>query len=142
MYFWTCGLRKTLWDKYLKRSVSEDPLTSNMVNGPKYCSTTALSPFDSSLWRQFKVKKSLWVICKFLGLFVNPLTSNKKYSVLMRGNLFRHFLMQLSQKRKDFSKYYLHFLNLNSILNIIQKKNDPHSLKVFLNLRTPKNVVK
>ena len=50
--------------------------------------------------------------------------------------------MQLSQKRKDFSKYYLHFLNLNSILNILQKKNDPHSLKVFLNLRTPKNVVK
>ena len=61
----------------------------------------------------------------------------------MRGNLFRHFLMQLSQKRKDFSEYYLHFLNLNSIVNIFQKKkNDPHSLKVFLNLRTPKSEVK
>ena len=38
MDFWTYGFRKMLLVKCLKSSVSEDPLTSNMVNGPKHCS--------------------------------------------------------------------------------------------------------
>ena len=37
MYFWTYTLRKTWLDKCLKSPVSEDPLTSKMVNGPKHC---------------------------------------------------------------------------------------------------------
>ena len=36
---------------------------------------------------QFRLKKSLSVIGKILGLFVNPLTANDKYCVLNRGNL-------------------------------------------------------
>ena len=37
MFFWTYGLWKTRLDKCIKNQVSEDPSTSNMVNGPKYC---------------------------------------------------------------------------------------------------------
>ena len=37
MYFCTYGLRKTCLDKWLKGAVSEDPWTSDMVNGPKHC---------------------------------------------------------------------------------------------------------
>ena len=37
MYFLTYGLRKTWLYKCLKIPVSEDPSTSNMVNGPKDC---------------------------------------------------------------------------------------------------------
>ena len=37
MYFWSYGLGKTWLDKRLKSPVSEDPSTSNMVNGPKQC---------------------------------------------------------------------------------------------------------
>ena len=37
MYFSTYTLRKTWLDKCLKSPVSEDPLTSKMVNGPKHC---------------------------------------------------------------------------------------------------------
>ena len=36
MYFWTSGLRKTWLDKCLKGPVSDDPSTSNMVNGLKH----------------------------------------------------------------------------------------------------------
>ena len=36
--FWTYGLRKSWLDKCLKSPVSEDPLTSNIVNRPKHCS--------------------------------------------------------------------------------------------------------
>ena len=32
------NLRNTLLDKCLKSPLSEDPITTNMVNGPKHCS--------------------------------------------------------------------------------------------------------
>ena len=37
MYFRNKGLRKTWLDICLKSPVSKDPLTGNMVNGPKHC---------------------------------------------------------------------------------------------------------
>ena len=49
--------------------------------------------------------------------------------------------MQLSQKRYVFSELFLHFLNLDSILKIYEKKMNLIA-DVFLNLRTPKNVVR
>ena len=36
MYFRNYGFRKTLLDQSLKSLISEDPLKSNMENGPKY----------------------------------------------------------------------------------------------------------
>ena len=50
--------------------------------------------------------------------------------------------MQLSQKRKTFSPFFFsHFVNLDSNLNIFKKKLTLIA-DVFLNLRTPKNVVR
>ena len=45
MYFRIYGLRKTWLDKCLKSLVSEDPSTSNMVNGSKNCSNLNGSTF-------------------------------------------------------------------------------------------------
>ena len=45
MYFWTYGLRKTWLDKYLKIPLSEDTLTSNVVNEPKHFSKLNESTF-------------------------------------------------------------------------------------------------
>ena len=86
------------------------------------------------MWIEFKFKKSLWVICKILGLFVNPLSVDNKYSVLKRGNVLQHFQMQLSQKPKIFSLFFfLRFLNLDSILNIFKmKKDDPPCSCIFI----------
>ena len=39
MYFRNYGLRKPWLDKCLKSPVSEDPLKSDVVNGPKHRST-------------------------------------------------------------------------------------------------------
>ena len=49
--------------------------------------------------------------------------------------------MQLSQKPKIFSVFLLHFLNLESILNIFEKKMTLIA-DVFLNLGSPKNAVR
>ena len=55
---------------------------------------------------KFRLKKFLWVICKILGLFVNPFTSDNKFSLLKKSNLLEHFQIQLSQKRKSFSPFF------------------------------------
>ena len=49
---------------------------------------------------QFRLEKSLVVICKMLGLFANPLTADDEYFLFNRGNLYQNFQMQLSQTRK------------------------------------------
>ena len=45
MYYWTYGLQQTWLDKCLKSLVSEDPSTSNMLEGPKKCSKLNDSAF-------------------------------------------------------------------------------------------------
>ena len=71
------------------------------------------------------------------------MTANNKYSLLNRDNLLQHLQMQLSQRQKTFTHFFfffLHFGNLDSILNIFKEKMTLKA-NVFLNLRTPKNVV-
>ena len=65
------------------------------------------------------------MIWKILGLFGNTFTANDKYFLLSRGNLLQDFQMQLSRKEKTFSEFlsvFLHFSNLESVLNILKKK--------------------
>ena len=45
MHFQNSGLRKTWLDNCLRSPVSEDPSTSNMVNGPKHCWNVSNSAF-------------------------------------------------------------------------------------------------
>ena len=68
-----------------------------------------------SLWRQLSYKKSLLVICKISRLFINTLSADGKYSLLKRDNLTQPIQMQLSRKRKTFSRFFATFLK--SLLN-------------------------
>ena len=67
------------------------------------------------------------VLCKILGLLVNTLTHDDKYSLLYRDNLPQQIQILLSQKPKTFSR--LSFKILKPPLNFehFQKKYDPHS---------------
>ena len=60
-----------------------------------------------SLWRQLACKKSLLVISKISRLFPNSLSGDGKYSVLNRDNLTQPIQMELSQKQKTFSTFFL-----------------------------------
>ena len=53
----------------------------------------------------FSWKKSLLVICKIVGLFVNTLVADE-YSLLNIDNLTQPIQMQLSQKQKTLSKFF------------------------------------
>ena len=50
---------------------------------------------------------SLLVISKILGLFVNTLTADDKYSFHNSENLREPFQMQLSKKQKKYQSYAL-----------------------------------
>ena len=67
------------------------------------------------------------VLCKFLGLFVNTLTDDRKYSLLYRDNLTQQIQILLSKKPKTFSEFFSAFSKSTLNFEHFQKKVDPHS---------------
>ena len=67
------------------------------------------------------------VLCKILGLFVNTLTDDDKYSLLYRDNLTQPIQILLSQKQSTFSVFSSAFLKPTSNFEYFQKKDDPHT---------------
>ena len=67
------------------------------------------------------------VLCKILGLFVNTLTDDDKYSLLYRDNLMQPIQILLPQKQKTFSEFFAAFLESTLNFEHFQKKDDPHS---------------
>ena len=68
------------------------------------------------------------VLGVILGLFVNILTADDKYPVQDCHNLQLRILMQLSEKPKTISQFFLfHYWSLHQILNLFLKKDDRHS---------------
>ena len=67
------------------------------------------------------------VLCKILGLFVNTLTDDDKYSLLYRENLTQPIQILLSQKGKTSSESFCAFLKSTLNFAHFQKKDDSHS---------------
>ena len=62
-----------------------------------------------------------------LGLFVNTLTADDKYSLLNRHNLTQSIQTLLSQKKKSFSEFFSSFLKNALNFEPFPKKDGPHS---------------
>ena len=69
----------------------------------------------------------MFVLCKVLGLFVNTLTDDRKYSLLYRDNLKQQIEILLSQKANTFSQFSSEILKPTLNFEHFQKKDDPHS---------------
>ena len=67
------------------------------------------------------------VLYKILGLFVNTLTDDNKYSLLYRDNLTQQIEILLSQKPKTFSELSSEILKSTLNFAHFQKNDDPHS---------------
>ena len=65
---------------------------------------------------------SLLVISEILGLFVNTLTADDKYSCRNSENLRQPIQVQLSNKDETFFEFFASFLKLSSIFQIFEKK--------------------
>ena len=79
-------LQLTWLEKCLKRFVSAHLSRSDMVNSPKHL-----------------------VIYKILGVFVDTLTGDDKYSFLVKDKLTQFIQMLLSKNQKTFSNFFWRF---------------------------------
>ena len=77
------------------------------------------------------------VLGEILGMFVNTLTSDRKYPFQGCQNLQLPIHMQLSEKKKTFSQFYFPFLESTSNFKILKK-----NMIVFPKLQTVKNLVR
>ena len=133
MCFWNYTLQNMQLTKSLKSPVSEDLLTSNMVNGTKTLFKSEwhhLYHIYWLLWRQLSWKKALIVICKTLGYFFNPLNVGHIYSLLNRDNLTQSIQMQLPLTKKSVSQFVSSFLKSRLNFEFFQKKGDPHTWRI------------
>ena len=76
--------------------------------------------------------KLIWIISslvlgEILGVFVNTLTADVKYPVQGCENLQVPIQMQLSEKGKTFSEFFVWFLDSTSNFEHFERKNDRHS---------------
>ena len=67
------------------------------------------------------------VIGEILGVFVNTLTADGKYPVQGCENLQLPIQMQLSEKRKTFSEFFVPFLESTSNFKYFEKTDDRHT---------------
>ena len=65
---------------------------------------------------------SALVTSEIFRLFVNTLTPDDKYSRRNMQIFWQQFQTLLSQKKKTFLDFLLHFWNVHEIYNILQKK--------------------
>ena len=79
-----------------------------------------------SLLSQLSWKTSLLLTCQILGLLVNTLSANEKYSVLNRDNLTIPSQMQLSQKKKSFVEFSAKLFKSAKNSKYFEKKDDCH----------------
>ena len=73
-------------------------------------------------------KKSPSVWYEILRLFVNALTADDKYSGSKMQSLPQQFQMSLSQKEKDFFRFFIAFLKCAQNLEHFQKEDEYPSL--------------
>ena len=71
------------------------------------------------------------MIYKILGLFVNTLTADDRYSFLNRDKLWQHLQMQLSQEQKTFSQFFFCILESRFNFEHVKEKDDPQGSCIF-----------
>ena len=67
------------------------------------------------------------VLGKILGAVLKTLTGDGKYPVQGCENLQLPIQMQLSEKRKTFSEFFVPFLDTTSNFEHFERKDDRHS---------------
>ena len=125
MYLPNYRLWKSLLENSLNSTVLEDALAVNMWSRPN-CSWNLHDRAFIALLLSF-LGKLIWIMCpivlgEILGMFVNTLTADGKYSVQGCEKLQLPIQMQLYEKRKTFSQFFVSFLESTSKFKHFEKK--------------------
>ena len=87
----------------------------------------------SLIWDKRSSKKSLLVISEILGLFVNTLTVDGKYSRQNIENFPQIIEFQSSQRQETFSGFFVRFLKSTSNSEYFKIKDESQRFKYFGN---------
>ena len=71
------------------------------------------------------------MISEILGLFVNTLTADDKYSIHNSETLWQPIQIRLSKKQQTCAQFLSFFLKSTLIFQHFETKDDPHSLCIF-----------
>ena len=129
MNIWIYRLRNTSLNKCLKSPISEDPLKSDMVNVPKHywnlsrnTFTIFIDPFEGhSGWKslsEWYAKSKDCLLTHSLLIISILFLTEAIYCNILWCNFIRN--------EKYFLYFFLHFGNLESVLNIFFKKDNPY----------------
>ena len=102
---------------------------------------TANGKYPVKDWENLQFSMSPRLICEILGVFLNTLTANGKYPVKDWENLQFSIQMQLSEKWKTFSQFFLLFLESTSNFKHFET-NMMVIANEFPKLQTMKNFVR
>ena len=91
---------------------------------------------SSSLWGEIIWKTSPWFKFGIIGLFANTWTAHYKYPVPDCGNLLFPIQIQLSEKQKSFSLFFIPFMESPSNFEHFQKKKKIAIANVYPKLTT------
>ena len=80
------------------------------------------------MWDKLSWKKSALVRSKILGLFVNTLSAEYRYSRRNMQTFAQQVQTPLSLKQKTFSRFFIAFLKSTSDVEYSQKKGESSSL--------------
>ena len=69
---------------------------------------------SSSVWGKLRCKRSLLAMFQVVGLFVNTLTANGKYSFLNRGIYRNQFKCNYLRNKKTFSEFFPTIMNAST----------------------------
>ena len=141
MYFWTYRLGKTLLEICLKSRLSEDPWTSNLVNGPKLCWNLNNSTFTIFIDPRGNTglnSLSKWYAKSLDSLLTHWLPKTSFFFLIetIYSNIFR--CNYLRNEKYFLFSFFFPFLNLGSSLKLFKKKMT-FIADVFLNLMSPKH---
>ena len=128
--------------KFLKNLISDGTSRSKIVNRPKYYSKLNDSTFtiyiDTCEDKSVRKILSEWKSWDCFLTHRLPMTSILFITEAIYCNISRCLYLR---KKKYSLNLFLHFINLDSILNIFKERMTLIA-DVFLNLRTPKSVVR
>ena len=79
----------------------------------------------SWIWDKLSWEKSVLVRSKILGVFVNTLTAEYKYSGRNMQNFQQQLQTKLSRKQKAFSGFFIAFLKCAVSWGHFEKKDEP-----------------
>ena len=99
--------------KYLKSLSSEHRSTVNILNSLKNCTAT-LPLYCFITLAKIKMGNAGVSVSEILGVFVNTLTSDGKYSLRNRQNLPQSIQLQMSKIQKSFSQFFAQYLKSTS----------------------------